>query len=419
MPFIVVGVTPSVPWTRGDVRVDFDGQSVLLRPGSDTLMPSVVVEYDAANDGEQRASRLARRFFSALAWAEDGGVRDEIWSGGGVPIFIGRSMMGEVTVLGQWRADYLPAPQDEAARLGLALYREAVGLKNISVPYAFLGFFKIITIARRSKDDQIAWIAAAIPRLKDFEALDRLRGLQADGGVQDVAAYLYISGRSAVAHASMRPVVNPDDPGHLQRLGRDLPVMKALAEDFIETELHVRSYRTVLTEHLYELDGFRRLFGEAAASALKARAAVDPATLAAVPSLTIRLAGDEVVELTNLGARPVDCAEGVVTLVCEADDGRWRVPLGLDFANERLIFQPQAGRVIDDGSPDAVEHRIKAVRFLRGLVLNGRVEVLADGELLGRTDAAVFANIDLPETVAHLDAITASLLAERDRRRAA
>jgi hypothetical protein len=51
--------------------------------------------------------------------------------------------------------------------------------------------------------------------------------------------------------------VDPDDPQDTERLARDLPLMKAVAEYAIEHELGVRSMRTIWREHLYELAGFR------------------------------------------------------------------------------------------------------------------------------------------------------------------
>ncbi len=51
---------------------------------------------------------VVRRFLSALAWSQGSFIRIEATSGGGFPIQIGRAEGGDPTVLGKWRADYLP-----------------------------------------------------------------------------------------------------------------------------------------------------------------------------------------------------------------------------------------------------------------------------------------------------------------------
>jgi hypothetical protein len=77
-------------------------------------------------------------------------------------------------------------------------------------------------------------------------------------------------------------------------------------------------------------------------------------------------------------------------------------------------------RIMDDGSIDAVDHGLMRLRFFRGLVLNGRTEVVrADtGERLGRTDVYVGMNIDLNGTIENLDVAIASLTEIRTTRAA-
>jgi len=67
-------------------------------------------------------------------------------------------------------------------------------------------------------------------------AAPRLEELSAEGRT-DVPAYLYASGRCAVAHAYAQPLIDADDPGDLLRRRKDLPVIRALAEYAIEHDL--------------------------------------------------------------------------------------------------------------------------------------------------------------------------------------
>ena len=72
-----------------------------------------------------------------------------------------------------------------------------------------------------------------LPVLSDHLARKRLEELQKLH--KDIGEYLYESGRCAVAHAFNRPLVDPDNPDDTQRLDADLPVIKALAEQMIES----------------------------------------------------------------------------------------------------------------------------------------------------------------------------------------
>jgi hypothetical protein len=153
----------------------------------------------------------------------------------------------------RFRADYLPAPTDPRAQRALALYRETLGLE--SIPYQLLAFYKVVNVLYEHGPDQKAWINGIVDKLDDLLAPARLAEIRLQG--HDVGLYLYESGRCAVAHAFNSPIVDPDDPQDTERLARDLPLMKAVAEYAIEHELGVRSMRTIWREHLYELAGFR------------------------------------------------------------------------------------------------------------------------------------------------------------------
>jgi hypothetical protein len=422
MPYIVVAVETSIPWTTAETTVKFEGQVLTLRPGSKTLFPTVVLKY--APDTRERyfeGLELIRRFLSSIAWTDRSGIKDVMTSGGGFPVNLGRSDTFGVTVMGNWRVDCLPEPADKRARLALALYREALNLEHVSIPYAFLGLFKILNIGLPTGKKQIEWTNAAIPNIKDHRAVERLTELRASE--PDLGEYLYASGRCAVAHAFNDPTINPDDTADTLRLSRDFPVARALAEHFIESELGIKSYSTILSEHLYELDGFRKIFGDAAVQNMKAGEAAIINKAPNFPRLTIRLDGKEAKEIAFVGVAvtAIGITKGAVILYCVSSDKRLKLALGLDFANERLVFDPEGGiSVTDDGSVEAVDHEITAMEYFRGMILNGRTEVISaeTGERLGRTDAFVGVNIDLTGTIDNLDRTIAKLKEERNARTA-
>src|SRR4051794_2516092 len=136
MPYVVAAVNTAAAWTTSDATATFEGRALTLRPGTKTLYPTIVLEYQPdSEEAHMEAVAIIRRFLSSLAWTERSGVQIETVGGGGFPIQLGRAEVGGVTILGRWRSDYLVETADPKARLALALYREALSLQHVSVPY--------------------------------------------------------------------------------------------------------------------------------------------------------------------------------------------------------------------------------------------------------------------------------------------
>jgi Methylamine utilization protein MauJ len=404
--YLVVAVEGSVSWAQTETEVVYDGETFVIKPGSESLHRTVSVELrDQSQLGWEEGRQKVRRFLSALAWAEQGSIRELHTAGGGKGLEIGRNPLPGSVYAGPWRADYLPVPTTTKAKQALAFYREAAGLQNISAPYSFLGFAKVLNLTLGPSKKQVAWINAALPKLhKHYHfAHQRLREL---GLVTpDVGDYLYHLGRCAVAHANTL-TVNPDDAGDTFRIENDLPLMRALAEHFIETELRIKTHRTIYEEHLYELDGFRQIF-EPVMSELKAGGTPTTGTQFSVPNLSLHvgllLQRPTTANPTfdDLSVEGVGFETGVAVLACSSQDKRVRLLVGLDFKSERLLFDPEDGMAIaDDGSAEAIEHESRRLRFLDDMLGNGRTQIYnaSSGQLLGRTDPCIPVNIDLGRT---------------------
>lgn len=200
-------------------------------PETDTLAPSIVLKLDGSLS-QIEARALLQAFLSTLAWARNAKIMETFSTfSTGAPIGIGKSKPGSIR--SNAPMDYLPDPSDRKARLALGLYREAL---SVNIPaYALLGYFKVINTLFKSGDDQKEWIRKCAPKLTDRDAVKRLAKIQAEQS--DIGAYLYVSGRCAVAHAHADPIADPDDPSDQQRLASDLPVMKGSLQ---ETDIYVR-----------------------------------------------------------------------------------------------------------------------------------------------------------------------------------
>jgi hypothetical protein len=198
--------------------------------------------------------------------------------------------------------------------------------------------------------------------------------------------------------------------------------MQALAEHLMESELGIKSRRTIWREHLYELDGFRRLLGEPILAKLKAKQPVPVAELPGFPIIGIRLRGSEALNaFTDLKPTVLSTDDGRIILDCQSVDGLAAALLGLNIHAERLEFDPIRGvEVLDDGSTKSIEYAIDCLAITKGLLCNAQLEVwdCGSGAVLGFTDPCIPENIDLPASLANIEAqVHAATAMASERRR--
>lgn len=407
-----MGVECTTGWPSTDQTVEFRGHRLTLCPETDDRAPSVVLRMDGRLT-QAEARGVVQEFLSGLAWARGGRIVETMSIFSTAPVGIGK---GRVRHVSDAPVDYMPDPADGKAKLALALYREAVSVN--AIPYAFLGYFKVVNLMYDKGKDQKQWVNQALPKLMESRAVERLTTLTK--AHSDVGKYLYESGRCAVAHAFGTPVVNPDDPEHVARLAEDLPLVKALAEYAIEHEIGIKSQRTVWDEHLYELSGFRDLVGPALVAELKGGANLDPSHLALPSTLSMRLRGEEVLPtFASMTVAVAGSEHGVVQLRLRTANHLLEAALLLDFKNERLMFDAMNGFVLtDDGSAAAARAGADLFRYLKRWMSNGETEVLdeASGAVLGRSQPTLLENV-LPDWEA-IDQRIAGLDEETHRRRA-
>jgi len=236
-----VAVTPYFSWPSAPIGLPFEGWLIVLSPPSERLACRVSLFAPHKTTFDEGGTILAR-FLSRLAWSKGGGILELFHSGSNMPGRPGLLGHGtyERTPFGTVEPPhclYLPTGLSKDAELALALYRE--GLTVNSIPFAFLSLFKILNIRFASGSAQELWLNANLHQLWYDPAVDRLNELRKFHS--DIGHYLYVQGRCAVAHANATPLVNPDDYSERRRLEFDLPLLKDLAELFIEQELSVPS----------------------------------------------------------------------------------------------------------------------------------------------------------------------------------
>lgn len=393
--------------------ITFQSRTLYLIPGqpkkegapSGDFYPMVAFEHSGMSfeDGQ----RLISAFVNSVAWVRQSSIRTAMFSGGSRVYRLG-GQDARALVDNRFELNYLPEPADEKARLALAFYREGLTLNSIA--YQCLSFFKILNITLRRGKDQIAWINANIADARKRDTFgthewEKKAGFNSTN--ETAGSYLYVSNRCAIAHAYNDPLINPDDPNDRRRLSNDMPIVKVLAEHFIEKEFGVKSETTIWREHLYELQGFTNIFGAALVDHIKANELVPLADFPNVPLLSIRLAHMPIFESFEcMHAEIVDCHTGKVNLLLTAPKDRASALLVLDFAEERLnfdIFQHLA--VEDDGSVAGAQAGLDYLRFVYRYLANGKLELWADGTRMSRRDAFIPENIDLGATLKNYEAM--------------
>jgi hypothetical protein len=387
--YFTLGIELGTEWVSKEQVVCYKGHEIIIRPETEDAAPSLVLPL-VDEKTARWAYQILLEFLSSMAWIKGRGsvVRMGVATTAPNPMRIGKQQFREINDVA---IEYVPDPTDPKARLVLALYREALSV-NL-VPYKFLGFFKIINAIHKKGPKQVEWIDGHLDKITARQAVDRLHAIQK--ACESVGEYLYVQGRCAVAHAFGDPIVNPDDPEHLQRLWLDLPVVQALAEYAIEHEFGVPSLASIEREHQYELEGFRDLFGPDVVARLKRGELVEPEVVHVPAHLSIRLRGHapfEAFEGMNATATPQ--ADGVVTIVLHSPQFQLEIGVHLCFMQKRLVLATEQGlKWSDDGTIDAARGLRDARAFSWHWLCNGVLEVWDASTRLGRSQPNMPLNI--------------------------
>jgi len=415
MKWLTVAVESSFGWPVKETEIEYLGEKYLLRPESDDEPQSVSLRCPAGMT--MVAGRLlVNRFLSALSWVEGHGIIEifSVGSNGPKPVKVGKGKTRFISK--NFRADYLPEPNDDKSRRALALYREAQSLN--SATYSFLGFFKVLNVLFKNGKEQKAWVNSNLGFASGYKASKRLLELRELH--KDIGEYLYVQGRCAVAHAFSDPAIDPDVPEDVERLTADLPLIEELSTIAIERELGIISKSTFLAVHLYELAGFERIIGQDIVSCLKEGETLDQGIEIDIPPLSLRLR-DHVQFASFEDLQPVSlqqCANALIIRLHSPDD-IVQLAITLDFKQWRLRFDPSEDVIIlDDGSRRPMLARSDAALLTKGVCANGQVEIYntETNELLARTDPYIPHNIDLRATLVNLDKISSEALDEAQRR---
>jgi Methylamine utilization protein MauJ len=243
--WLIAGVETDLDWPKQETSVDLLGRSFVLRPPTSEAAADIRTS-SSYPDEQQVAYEGISRFLSVFSWWWGRGARIGLCTGSTAErMRIGnRGLYPPPLTEDFYIPTEMPIPKCDQSRLAVALYREALTVRNTS--YGFLGFLKILNINCPKPQEQIEWINVAIANVNEPDAQKRLSELTATE--PNIGSYLYGSGRCAVAHASASPTVDPDGGSDLLRLQMDLPVARALAEYRIQEKFHMDNWYSALVK---------------------------------------------------------------------------------------------------------------------------------------------------------------------------
>lgn len=407
--WVVIAFDSSIEDPRDYLQVEYGGLTLHIKPGRGDGVNLVSVFLERP-DRDAEVYITVNRFLSAMAWndgeayvtlgsLESGALLSEKDQ----PRFnYSESRVLRNRIGSRFKFEHLQEPSQPRPKLALALYRE--GLNSVLPLYRLLSFYKIINIGFGTGAEQAAWINANLGKVRDYFGAQRLQELV--GTEPDVGMYLFVKGRSAIAHAFCDPIRDPDVPDDVRTAKKDAELMEVLAQIFIQDELGVPSLKKIHHEHLYELAGFKRLFGEPLSARLEAGENIPVTDFPAIPSLTIGLNvglrhGLRYDCLTTLPFKITSCVGGVVVLETDETIQPIRACLLLAFPAERLEFALERFGISGKHPAFGKAVQICWYRFLIDYFCNGYLQIFnsTTNERLSHKSAFLPQDIDLGATI--------------------
>ena len=225
----LVAVDTDIGWPINETMLKYERREFLLRPEGEfdyADCVTVLLERDNPVEVEEQTNR----FLSALAWLHQGSIEIGVrrWSDEQIPARLPKPPQSKTGCFPAFKE----LADDSLLDLMLALYRQAMAVK--SPLFSFFGFFKILN-TKLTGDQQKDWIDENHSRVRSTSALARIAELQSNAVT--VGTHIYHDIRTAIVHASENKNKDPDNPHDTASLQADLPVIKALAELFIEDHI--------------------------------------------------------------------------------------------------------------------------------------------------------------------------------------
>ncbi len=371
--WMVATIKTRISWPIRKQVIAYEDMDFILFPQSDTESAGIALRADKYGLKSDEARRQIMCFCSALCWTERAAVEIIAWGGGNLPRPI--HIRSGQTIVDYLQAEHLPKVTTDEEKAALAFYREGISINNPF--YAFLSLFKAISVFFSNGKQRENWIAAILGDLDDDNAKKRYAQLASE--VSDVGKYIWDEGRNAITHSERDTYVNPDEIDDHFRLRQDMPLMKNLAELTIEKQSAIKRTRTIWKEHLYELDGFRKLIPDEILGLIECSEEVPAGLTIDMPEYITVLArrGSTSHPFQDVQIKALAQVKGGLLIDIATKDEIVGFRVILDFLDERLHFDPVNGMRLESNRENKkhIEYEILFLEFQCCILGNGRLEI--------------------------------------------
>jgi hypothetical protein len=242
------GVDAHIAWPRKETSIRFGSAEIIVFPPDKEHDASLHIDLTSARLGDRQAASLLSHLLSIAVWLEDQpAVLLNGWSGNPVPVRPRRQTRSwPSSILDTWCNAWQPI-ENPTARRALAIYREALNMEHFhSLPYAVLGYYKVLETTLDGLERGRFLERELTPLLRDdclspYEM--SIIGFDETPSPQQLANFLRVEGRLAVAHANKEPSVDPDDFSHQRKMAVAAKILRPVTRSYIRGELGVGENR--------------------------------------------------------------------------------------------------------------------------------------------------------------------------------
>ncbi len=246
--FLNIGVEATIQWPRKACKFDFGPATIVAMPPSKTTDASLHIDLHTYRLSNREGRSLLSEALSIAVWIDDQmAILLNGWSGNPVPVAVPRSTQrSPSSIVDGWCNGWHRSEDDQVRRL-LGIYREARNLElTHSIPYAFLGYYRIFESLWPNGKKRALGLADAMseqlerkkPSDHELEAL----GLEGELNGQVLADLIYAE-RQKVAHAQNVLHSNPDASDDVRRLSVAAGILRLGAREAVKKQTGLTSNR--------------------------------------------------------------------------------------------------------------------------------------------------------------------------------
>lgn len=242
--FLNVGVEATIQWPNAACKFEFGPATIVAMPPTKSTDASLHIDVGKYDLSDHEGWSFLSEALSVAVWVDDqAAILLDGWSGNPVPVAVPRSThRSPSSIISSWCNGWGRVEDDQARRL-LGLYRESRNLElTHSIPYAFLGYYRIFESLWPGKERAEMLANTLSAPLSDYDA--ELLNLDKEAPAQALADFMYAE-RHRVAHAKSDFHQNPDASDDIRRLSVAARILRKGARAAMVSQ-------TILTENRWK-----------------------------------------------------------------------------------------------------------------------------------------------------------------------